>query len=78
LEPCAMCAGAMILSRVSRCVYGCTDPKGGFLGSLADLSNVPGVNHSFEVTPGVEAAESSQLLKQFFRDLRKGRVKGPK
>jgi len=75
LEPCAMCAGAMILSRIDRCVYGATDPKGGFLGTLGDLSNVPELNHTFEVVPGVAEAESAALLKQFFRELRSRRKK---
>ena len=71
LEPCAMCAGAMVLARVDRCVYGCADPKGGFLGTLADLSRWPGLNHTFEVVPGVLEAECGALLRGFFRDLRK-------
>jgi len=75
LEPCAMCAGAMILSRIDRCVYGATDPKGGFLGTLGDLSDVPELNHTFEVVPGVAEAESAALLKQFFRELRARRKK---
>ena len=70
LEPCAMCAGAMVLSRVSRCVYGAADPKGGFLGTLADLSQYPGLNHRFEVVSGVLADESRDRLQAFFRRLR--------
>lgn len=70
LEPCPMCAGAMVLSRIARCVYGARDPKGGFLGSLADLSAFPGLNHRFEVTAGVRGEEASAQLKQFFRALR--------
>ena len=49
LEPCAMCAGAMVLARISRCVYAARDPKGGFLGTLGDLSQHPGLNHRFDV-----------------------------
>jgi len=75
LEPCAMCAGAMILSRIDRCVYGAKDPKGGFLGTLGDLSDVPELNHTFEVVPGVAEDESAALLKQFFRELRARRKK---
>ena len=71
LEPCPMCAGAMVLSRIDRCVYGCTDPKGGFLGTLANLADFPGLNHTFAVEAGVMADESSERLKRFFRDLRK-------
>ena len=70
LEPCAMCAGAMVLARVSRVVYGCHDPKGGFLGTLGDLSQVPGLNHRYEVVSGVEADASAGLLRSFFRRLR--------
>ena len=71
LEPCAMCAGAMVLSRIERCVYAATDPRGGFLGTLDDLSQHPVLNHRFEVIAGVLAEESSELLKAFFRAKRK-------
>ncbi len=70
LEPCAMCAGAMVLARIERCVYGCSDPKGGFLGTLGDLSAHPGLNHRFEVTPGVLAEDCADELRSFFRQLR--------
>ena len=70
LEPCAMCAGAMVLARVHACVFGCRDPKGGFLGSLGDLSHWPGLNHRFDVVPGVLEADCSEALRRFFRDLR--------
>ncbi len=70
LEPCSMCAGAMVLARIERCVYGASDPKGGFLGTLDDLSQHPGLNHRFEVVPGVLADESAALLKAFFSRLR--------
>ena len=75
LEPCAMCAGAMVLSRISACVFAASDPRGGFLGTLDDLSQHPVLNHRFEVTGGVLAEESSELLKAFFRDKRKKRRK---
>ena len=71
LEPCAMCAGAMVLARISGCVYGCSDPKGGYLGSLGDLSSVPGLNHHFDVVSGVRAEECSHQLRSFFRALRR-------
>ncbi len=71
LEPCPMCAGLMVQSRVERCVYGCTDPKGGFLGTLADLSCHPRLNHHFDVVPGVLAEEASERLRSFFRALRR-------
>ncbi len=70
LEPCAMCAGAMILGRIERCVYGASDPKGGFLGTLGDLSSHPGLNHRFEVVSGVEAERCAELLRTFFSRLR--------
>ena len=70
LEPCAMCAGAMVLARIATCVYGCRDPKGGFLGTLADLSAFPGLNHSFDVVPGVLEEDCAERLRLFFRRLR--------
>lgn len=73
LEPCPMCAGAMVLSRIERCVYGCADPKGGYLGTVGDLSQVAELNHRFEVVPGVRGDESAALLKGFFRELRERR-----
>ena len=75
LEPCAMCAGAMVLARVERCVFGATDPRGGFLGTLDDLSSHPVLNHRFDVVSGVMAEESSGLLKSFFREKRKSHKK---
>ncbi len=75
LEPCAMCAGAMVLSRIERCVFGATDPRGGFLGTLDDLSSHPVLNHRFDVVPGVLAQESSDLLKSFFREKRRSQKK---
>jgi tRNA(Arg) A34 adenosine deaminase TadA len=70
LEPCPMCAGALVLSRVDRCVYGAADPKGGYLGTVGDLSAVPALNHAFEVTGGVLGEDCAALLKAFFRKLR--------
>lgn len=78
LEPCPMCAGALVLSRAARCVYGAADPKGGFLGTLADLSDVPGLNHSFPVTGGVCEPACADLLRAFFRDLRARRAARPR
>ncbi|HEX6332474.1 MAG TPA: tRNA adenosine(34) deaminase TadA, partial [Actinomycetota bacterium] len=62
LEPCAMCAGAMVLARVDRLVFGATDPKAGFAGSLGDLVRDPRLNHRVEVVSGVLEAESGELL----------------
>jgi tRNA(adenine34) deaminase len=67
LEPCTMCAGAIVLSRVPRVVYGCTDPKAGAAGSVLDVLNVPELNHRPEVVPGVRADECAELLRAFFR-----------
>ena len=67
LEPCAMCAGATVLSRVDRVVFGAADPKAGFAGSLGNLVQDPRLNHRPEVTAGVLAEDSSRLLVEFFR-----------
>jgi tRNA(adenine34) deaminase len=72
LEPCAMCAGAMVLARVDRLVFGAADPKAGFAGSLGDLVRDPRLNHRVEVERGVLAAESSELLRGFFEERRGG------
>ena len=70
LEPCAMCTGAMVLARIGRCVYGCTDPKGGFMGTLGNLHDDPRLTHRFPVSAGVCQEESAELLRSFFRRLR--------
>ncbi len=70
LEPCAMCSGAMVLARVERLVYGAEDPKAGFAGSLGDLVRDERLNHRLEVSSGILAAESGQLLKEFFAERR--------
>lgn len=66
LEPCAMCAGALVLARVSRLVLGAWDPKAGATGSVWDLARDRRINHRVEVVGGVRAAECSQLLVDFF------------
>ena len=71
LEPCAMCAGAMVLARIEGCVYGCRDPKGGFMGSLGDLASDPRLNHRFPVVEGVLEQECAEVLRSFFRALRR-------
>jgi tRNA(adenine34) deaminase len=73
LEPCAMCAGALVQSRVSRLVFGARDPKAGAVGSLYDLARDARHNHRVEVTAGVMEEESGALLKEFFRVLRERR-----
>ena len=70
LEPCTMCMGAVILSRLDRIVFGSHDPKGGAAGSLYDLSCDPRLNHRVLVTSGVRGEETSALLSAFFADLR--------
>jgi len=71
LEPCAMCAGALVNARVERLVFGAYDPKGGFCGSLGDVVRDPRLNHRVEVVDRVLEAECSALLKSFFAALRR-------
>jgi tRNA(adenine34) deaminase len=70
LEPCAMCAGALVQSRVTRLVFGAMDPKAGAVGSLYNLAEEPRHNHRLQVTSGILADESRLLLKSFFERLR--------
>ena len=70
LEPCAMCAGALVLARVPRVVYGCADPKAGAVSSLFTIGQDPRLNHRFEVTSGVLGSECSQQLSAFFERIR--------
>jgi tRNA(adenine34) deaminase len=70
LEPCAMCAGALVLSRIDRLVYAAPDPKAGFAGSLGDLTRDPRLNHLVLVETGVLEAEASEVLREFFRQRR--------
>ena len=67
LEPCAMCAGAILHARIARLVYAATDPKAGACGSVLSVMNHPALNHRVEVTPGILADECSTLLTTFFR-----------
>ena len=66
LEPCAMCAGAIVLARIPHVVYGTTDPKAGMAGSVLDLLDQPQLNHRPQVTKDVLQPECAQLLKDFF------------
>ena len=75
LEPCAMCAGALVLARVDRVVFGTRDSKAGAAGSLMNLLQDPRLNHRAEVVEGVLAEECSELLKFFFKRLREGNPK---
>jgi tRNA(adenine34) deaminase len=72
LEPCAMCAGALVLARVPRVVFGAWDPKAGMAGTLHDLLRHPRLNHRAEVVPGVLAEECALLLARFFEGRRGG------
>src|SRR3954449_5355717 len=70
IEPCAMCAGALIQARISRLIYGAADPKAGAVKSVLQVLNHPALNHQMEVIPGVLAEECAQLLQEFFRSRR--------
>jgi tRNA(adenine34) deaminase len=71
LEPCAMCAGAIVLARLDRLVFGAADPKAGFCGSLGNLVGDARLNHRPAVASGVRGAESGELLRAFFAGLRR-------
>jgi tRNA(adenine34) deaminase len=70
LEPCAMCAGALVLARLDRLVFGAMDPKAGFAGSLGDLTRDPRLNHRLEVESGLLELEAAGLLQDFFQQRR--------
>ena len=70
LEPCAMCAGAMIHARLDRLVFAAADPKAGAAGSVLSVLNHPQLNHQMQVEQGIAAEESAELLLSFFRDRR--------
>ena len=67
LEPCIMCAGAMVHARIARLVYGCPDPKSGAAGSLYDIPTDTRLNHRMEVTQGVRESQCGQMLRDFFK-----------
>lgn len=71
LEPCAMCAGALVNSRIERLVWGAPDPKAGWCGTLGNLVQDPRLNHRLEMTAGVLEEDSAALLRGFFASLRK-------
>jgi tRNA(adenine34) deaminase len=73
LEPCAMCAGAMIHARIDRLVYAAADPKAGACGSVLSVLNHPQLNHQMKVEQGILANESAELLRSFFRKRREPR-----
>jgi tRNA(adenine34) deaminase len=70
LEPCAMCAGAMIHARLNRLVFATADPKAGAAGSVLAVLNHPQLNHQMQVEQGILADESAELLRSFFRERR--------
>ena len=71
LEPCPMCAGALVQSRIDKVYIGCMNPKAGCAGSVLDMFSVEGFNHQIECERGVLGEECSEMLKTFFKDLRK-------
>jgi tRNA(adenine34) deaminase len=70
IEPCAMCAGAMIHARIARLVFGAADPKAGAAGSVLQVLNHPSLNHKMEVTSGVLEQECAEVMQKFFRERR--------
>ena len=70
LEPCQMCAGAIVQARVKKVVIGCMNPKAGCAGSILNILQMPQFNHQVEIETGILKEECSQMLKQFFRELR--------
>lgn len=75
LEPCQMCAGAIVQARVTRVVVGSMNPKAGCAGSVLDLLHVPRFNHQVELTQGVLSEECSRMLSDFFRHLRENKIR---
>jgi tRNA(adenine34) deaminase len=75
LEPCSMCAGAIVLARLGRVVYGAADPKAGGCGSVLDVLGERRLNHRAELTAGVLAEECGELLREFFRKRRKAALR---
>lgn len=75
LEPCQMCSGAIVQSRMSRVVVGCMNPKAGCAGSILNLLQMKEFNHQVELTTGVLEEECSQMMKDFFKELRSRRTK---
>ena len=71
MEPCPMCAGAIVLARLRRLAYGCRDPKSGYCGSLGNIVDDPALNHRVKVRSGVLEEECATLLSRFFVELRR-------
>ena len=70
IEPCQMCAGALVLARIDRLVFGAEDPKTGAFGSVSDTLKSKNLNHKFEVTSGIMGKESSSIISEFFKKKR--------
>ena len=75
LEPCPMCAGAIVQARIPKVVIGCMNPKAGCAGSVLDMLHEPGFNHQVEVENGILESECSHMLTEFFKNLRKKKEK---
>lgn len=75
VEPCIMCTGTIIQSRIKRVVYGTNEPKFGALGSIVDISQISDFNHHIEVTKGILQDECSLMMKTFFKNLRESKIK---
>ena len=75
LEPCQMCAGAIVQARIKRVVVGCMNPKAGCAGSVLNLLQMESFNHQAELTTGVLGEECSEMMKNFFKELRKAKKK---
>ncbi|MFH2036111.1 MAG: tRNA adenosine(34) deaminase TadA, partial [Candidatus Zixiibacteriota bacterium] len=73
IEPCTMCAGAAVLSRIETIVFGARDPKFGACGSIFEIPTDPRLNHRIEIIPGIMEYETAELMQRFFRDIRKRR-----
>ncbi|PNH20567.1 tRNA-specific adenosine deaminase [Lachnospiraceae bacterium] len=71
LEPCPMCAGAIVQARIPKVVFGCRNPKAGSAGSVLDLLHVEGLNHQVSVEEGILGEECAEMMRVFFRELRK-------
>ena len=74
IEPCAMCAGAVVQARIARLVYGADDPKGGAVRSCLQVLDHPALNHRIEISSGVLAAESAAVMQSFFAQRRRGAI----
>ena len=75
LEPCQMCAGAIVQARIPKVVIGCMNPKAGCAGSIINLLDMKQFNHQVQVVRGVRQEKCSEMMKNFFKDLRQGKAK---